>query len=184
MPPPMSSRRATARYQDVVGPRQWTPGSEGPIAEIRPADHLLNPIELPDSEAADTREAPERVGEPNGQAGHVIEGDANRANPFAAGFAPAPKALAARLYSQLPDTEGGVCISTVGIVCGRGESLPDWVRPSKSKGDGMKTAAARLQSMLPADPLGSINSDIEAPEYCAALAFISVSLAVSLGDFL
>jgi hypothetical protein len=28
-----------------------------PVAQIRPADHLLNPIELPDSEAAAAREA-------------------------------------------------------------------------------------------------------------------------------
>src|SRR5262249_45012754 len=61
-----------------------------PIAEIRPADHLLNPIqedrarrfkqhllvvgiELPYREAAAAREPAERVGKPNGQAGEIIE---------------------------------------------------------------------------------------------------------------
>ena len=61
-----------------------------PVAEIRPADHLLNPVqedrarrfkqyllvvavELPDREAAAAREPTQRVGEPNRQAGEIIE---------------------------------------------------------------------------------------------------------------
>ena len=61
-----------------------------PVAEIRPADHLLNPIQedrarrfkqhllvvgikLPYREAAAARESAERVRKPNGQAGEIIE---------------------------------------------------------------------------------------------------------------
>jgi hypothetical protein len=64
----------------------------GPVAEIRPADHLLDPIqedrarrfkqhllviriELPYGEAAAGREQAQRVGEPNRQAGQVVEGE-------------------------------------------------------------------------------------------------------------
>ena len=51
-------------------------GSGAVVARGRSKQHLLIVcIELPDGEAAAAREPAERVGEPNGQAGEIIESE-------------------------------------------------------------------------------------------------------------
>jgi len=43
-------------------------------------------------------------------------------------FRPAPTPVHPGSHAQLPETKGGVCVSTVSIVCGRGGGLPDRAR--------------------------------------------------------